>query len=479
MQIHKPSLEQEKQTKEPHRSTWLGCSKPQLSPCWSGRRREQEPRKANQAPFLLSVVSNCCRISGKFKTSRTTLDQQGYLASSSGKLSTLTAWMHQLQRSTDPKLWEWSAGISSRGTQASLPARNQPRCFLLGDTSTSRTNTSGDCWALSQRPSRFLMLLRVSPVFCSHFPSPSESLFSVCPPFSHQSNTDFASHSSTTFHLSSVPLVLFSTLLSFFPLFSYLQSPSSLSAFTCCRKQGAWNPCAAQTGKKPLASKHHVNIKKCHWIGMNDFICIRITQSHHYAARLKHQQQWLCTCYFSATNTVLPWIPNSQQHLLCKVQIHKMFPGSSLCCMGLSKHKIQFSECWAQFSTAWMHISPATAGGRGCAAHLPDTAQEIWKSVSFRRPAAHKQSIHTHHSRPSDPDLSIYLTGNTPTIHISLCIYSDCILKKSFTQFAQSSAFSQGFPVHLSLHRISCFVFNLAMKQPVQFDSLSDDTWPP
>lgn len=113
----------------------------------------------------------------------------------------------------------------------------------------------GNAGPPSQRPSGLLMLLRASPGVYSHFPSPSESLFSIFPPPSHLFSTDFASHSSTSFHLSSVPPVLFSIPLSSLPLFSHLQSPLCLSAFSCCRKQGAWNPCAAQTGKKPLASK--------------------------------------------------------------------------------------------------------------------------------------------------------------------------------------------------------------------------------
>lgn len=94
---------------------------------------------------LLSI-SNSCRISGKhFKTSRTTLDQYWYLASSSGKLST------DNMNASAPDLQTQSSGRDqlepAPGTEVLLPARNQSWCFLLGDTSASRTNTSADCWA--------------------------------------------------------------------------------------------------------------------------------------------------------------------------------------------------------------------------------------------------------------------------------------------------------------------------------------------
>lgn len=136
--------------------------------------------------------------------------------------------------STDPELQESSAGTSSRHPQGAPACHFQPGishgASCLEKPAPPEPTPLGTAGPHSQRPSRFLMLLRASPGFYSPFPSPSESSFNVCPPPFHLFNTDFASHSSTTFHFSSVSPVLFSTPLSFFPLFSYLQSPLCLSA---------------------------------------------------------------------------------------------------------------------------------------------------------------------------------------------------------------------------------------------------------
>lgn len=132
----------------------------------------------------------------------------------------------------------------------------------------------GTAGPLSQRLSRFLTLLKTSPGVYSPFASPSESSFSICPPSSHLFRTDFASH--LAYRSSALELCPSSSVFHHTGILSPLLLPSKPLAFVCLhllQKQGA---CAAQTREKPPASKHHINIKKCHLTGIKcDLICIR------------------------------------------------------------------------------------------------------------------------------------------------------------------------------------------------------------
>lgn len=202
----------------------------------------------------------------------------------------------------------------------------------------------GTAGPLSQRLSRFLTLLKISSGVYPPFASPSESSFSICPPSSHLFRTDFASHlayrSSALEHYPSSSVFHHSGILS--PL---LLPPKPL-AFVCLhllQKQGARTPRAAQTREKPPASKHHININKCHLTGIKcDLICIRNYSEQPPCCKIKAPTTVIMhLCYFSAPNTVLPTrTPNSQQRLLCKGQTEKMFPSSSSPCTSLNKHKM-------------------------------------------------------------------------------------------------------------------------------------------
>lgn len=104
-----------------------------------------------------------------------------------------------------------------------------------------------------------------------------------------------------------------------------------------------------------------------------------------------------------------------------------MFPSSSLPHISLSKHKMSILRTLGTLQH-WMgaHLS-CPRRGKGCVAHLSDTAQAIWKSVSFRRSGSHKVNIHIWFQI-----FRLRLEYLFNTKHINHTYLAVCILKKSF-----------------------------------------------
>lgn len=216
---------------------------------------------------LLSVVSNSYHISGKhFKTPpRTTLDQHWYLASSRMKLSTLTAWMHQLQgyswalqtQSTRSHQLEPAPGThkepqsvtSSQESVMVLPAwghqhlQNQHLWGLLGHI----PRDPQDSWCYWEHHLVFILT--------SHLLQNLRSMFALLP---------FACLIQILLLTAAQHFISALSLQFCFPPHCH-SFPSSLTFKVPC----VCLPYLLQkAGKKPLATKHHINIKKCHLTGI-------------------------------------------------------------------------------------------------------------------------------------------------------------------------------------------------------------------